>query len=80
MIFARRQAHVPLVRSGSNAALDMFPKPKIEGGLAAWKAKPLGAAWDTEERRADVLSLTPEGKIEKVCERTQSQPRVSAWA
>jgi glucose/arabinose dehydrogenase len=55
------------VGSGSNAALDMFPEPEIEGGLAAWKkAKPLGAAWDTEERRADVLSFTPEGKDEKI--------------
>ena len=55
------------VGSGSNDALDMFPEPEIEGGLAAWKkAKPLGAAWDTEERRADVLSFTPEGKDEKI--------------
>ena len=55
------------VGSGSNAALDMFPEPEIEGGLAAWKkAAPLGAAWDTEERRADVLSFTPEGKDEKI--------------
>jgi len=55
------------VGSGSNDALDMFPEPKIEGGLAAWKkAKPLGAVWDTEERRADVLSFTPEGKDEKI--------------
>jgi glucose/arabinose dehydrogenase len=55
------------VGSGSNAALDMFPEPTAEGGLEAWKkAKPLGAAWDTEERRADVLSFTPEGKDEKI--------------
>ena len=45
----------------------MFPEPQIEGGLKAWKkTKPLGAAWDTEERRADVLSFTPEGKDEKI--------------
>ena len=55
------------VGSGSNDALDMFPEPQIEGGLAAWKkAKPVGAAWDTEERRADVLSFTPEGRDEKI--------------
>ena len=55
------------VGSGSNVAQDMFPEPQIEGGLKAWKkTKPLGAAWDTEERRADVLSLTPEGKDEKI--------------
>ena len=45
----------------------MFPEPQIEGGLNAWKkTEPLGAAWDTEERRADVLSFTPEGKDEKI--------------
>src|SRR4029079_7528981 len=55
------------VGSGSNVAQDMFPEPPIEGGLKAWKkTKPLGAAWDTEERRADVLSFTPEGKDEKI--------------
>jgi len=55
------------VGSGSNVALDMFPEPKIEGGLEAWKkAKPLGAAWGTEERRADVLSFDPDGKDEKI--------------
>src|SRR4029079_3573735 len=55
------------VGSGSNVAQDMFPEPQIEGGLKAWKkTKPLGAAWDTEERRADVLSFTPEGKEEKI--------------
>jgi glucose/arabinose dehydrogenase len=55
------------VGSGSNDALDMFAEPKIEGGLAAWKkAKPLGATWDTEERRADVLSFTPDGEDEKI--------------
>jgi len=55
------------VGSGSNVALDIFPEPKIDGGLAAWKkTKPLGSAWDTEERRADVLSFTPEGKDEHI--------------
>lgn len=54
------------VGSGSNVALDMFPMPLNEGGLAAWKReKALGAAWDTEERRAQVLSFTPEGEDEK---------------
>jgi glucose/arabinose dehydrogenase len=32
----------------------------MEENKAAW------AAWDTEERRADVLSFTPEGKDEKI--------------
>jgi glucose/arabinose dehydrogenase len=55
------------VGSGSNAALDMFPEPLIKGGLQAWiKSQPLGAAWDTEERRADVLSYDPDGKNEKI--------------
>lgn len=55
------------VGSGSNIALDMAPQPFSKGGLDAWKKeKPLGATWDTEERRADVLSYTPEGKDEKI--------------
>ena len=55
------------VGSGSNVAQDMFPEPQIEGGLKAWKkTKPLGSAWDTEERRAGVLSFTPEGKDERI--------------
>ena len=53
------------VGSGSNVALDMFPEPK--GGLRTWiKSEPLGATWDTEERRADVLSYDPDGKNEKI--------------
>jgi glucose/arabinose dehydrogenase len=55
------------VGSGSNAALDMFPEPEVKGGLQTWiKSEPLGAAWDTEERRADVLSYDPDGKNEKI--------------
>lgn len=55
------------VGSGSNVALDMFPEPLIKGGLQTWiKTKPLGATWDTEERRADVLSFDPDGKNEKI--------------
>jgi glucose/arabinose dehydrogenase len=55
------------VGSGSNVALDMFPQPLIKGGLQAWIAtRPLGATWDTEERRADVLSFDPDGKNEKI--------------
>jgi glucose/arabinose dehydrogenase len=55
------------VGSGSNVALDMFPVPLDKGGLAEWvKTKPLGAAWDTEERRADVLSYDPDGKNEAI--------------
>src|SRR4029079_717852 len=54
------------VGSGSNVALDMFPKPP-EGGLDEWKkTRPLGAAWDTEDRRADVLTFDAEGKKEKI--------------
>jgi len=30
------------------------------------KTKPLGAAWDTEELRADVLSFDPNGKNQKI--------------
>ena len=55
------------VGSGSNIALDMSPAPWTEGGLEAWKKeKPLGATWDTEERRADVISYDPDGKNEKI--------------
>ena len=55
------------VGSGSNIALDMSPSPWIEGGLEAWKKeKPLGATWDTEERRAAVISYGPDGKNEKI--------------
>ena len=53
------------VGSGSNVALDMAQRP--QGGLEAWKmTRPLGAAWDTEERRANVLSFDPDGKNEKI--------------
>jgi glucose/arabinose dehydrogenase len=40
----------------------MHPSPHIVNGLAEWsKTEPLGAAWDTEELRADVLSFDPDG-------------------
>jgi glucose/arabinose dehydrogenase len=53
------------VGSGSNVALDMFKEPP--GGLEAWNAsQPLGATWDTEERRAAVLSFDPDGNNEKI--------------
>jgi glucose/arabinose dehydrogenase len=63
------------VGSGSNVALDMFPEPhwtmipepRNIDGVAEWaKSKPLGAAWDTEELRADVLSFDPNGKNLKI--------------
>jgi glucose/arabinose dehydrogenase len=55
------------VGSGSNVALDMFPEPIVKGGLQAWtKTHPLGATWDTEERRADVLAFDPDGRNEKI--------------
>jgi glucose/arabinose dehydrogenase len=53
------------VGSGSNVGLDMSPEPR-EGGLEEWKkTQALGAAWDTEERRADVLAFDPDGKNER---------------
>ncbi|QPC89870.1 sorbosone dehydrogenase family protein [Mesorhizobium sp. INR15] len=49
------------VGSGSNAAEDMDNEPT--GGLDAWvKSKPLGAAWGSEDGRADVLAFDPDGK------------------
>jgi glucose/arabinose dehydrogenase len=63
------------VGSGSNVALDMFPEPhwtmipepRDVDGVAEWvKTRPLGAAWDTEELRADVLSFDPNGKDLKI--------------
>jgi glucose/arabinose dehydrogenase len=53
------------VGSGSNVALDMFKEP-FEGMEEFNKTHPLGATWDTEERRADVLALEPDGKNEKI--------------
>ena len=53
------------VGSGSNVALDMSPEPR-DGGLEEWnKTHPVGAAWDTEERRAAVLAFDPDGKNER---------------
>jgi len=63
------------VGSGSNVALDMFPEPHVSmfpsphkmEGLPEWvKTKPLGATWDSEELRADVLSFDPAGKDMKI--------------
>jgi len=63
------------VGSGSNVAQDMFPEPhwtmdpepRNVDGLTEWvKTKPVGAAWDTEELRADVLSFDPNGKNLKI--------------
>ena len=54
------------VGSGSNVALDMFPMP-LDMPMDEWrKRQPLGAAWDTEERRANVLSFDPDGGHEKI--------------
>jgi glucose/arabinose dehydrogenase len=53
------------VGSGSNVALDMGKQPF--GGLEKFvKGHPLGATWDTEEKRADVLSLDPNGGNVKI--------------
>jgi glucose/arabinose dehydrogenase len=63
------------VGSGSNVAQDMFPaphltmnpEPRIVQDLSEWvTTKPVGAAWDTEELRADVLSFDPSGKDLKI--------------
>ena len=53
------------VGSGSNVAEDMSSEP--EGGLNNWKTdQPLGATWDTEEGRANLLTFTPEGKDRRI--------------
>ena len=59
------------VGSGSNVA-EAMPRephatllldPHAVKGLAEWeKTEPLGATWDTEELRADVLAVKPDGK------------------
>jgi glucose/arabinose dehydrogenase len=63
------------VGSGSNVALDMFPEPHLTmdpqprnvNGLEEWvKIKPLGAAWDSEELRANVQSFDPDGGNRKI--------------
>ena len=54
------------VGSGSNVALDMFPMP-LDQPFEEWKrTHALGATWDTEERRANVLTFDPDGRNEKV--------------
>ena len=53
------------VGSGSNIAMDMSREPM--GGLDKWrKEQPLGAAWDTEEKRAAVLAFDPGGGNERI--------------
>ncbi|RWG82417.1 sorbosone dehydrogenase family protein [Mesorhizobium sp.] len=48
------------VGSGSNIAEDMGARPK--GGVEEWaRSEPLGAAWGSEEGRADVLAFDPDG-------------------
>jgi glucose/arabinose dehydrogenase len=57
------------------------------GGLAAWRSrKPLGASWDAETGRADVLSFDPDGKDRKVyatgirnCVGLAMQPNGTPW-
>lgn len=72
------------VGSGSNVALDMSKQP-FEGMDEFNKTHPLGAAWDTEERRADVLAVDPDGKNERIfatglrnCSGLAVQPSTSA--
>jgi glucose/arabinose dehydrogenase len=44
-----------------------YPTPHVINGLTEWThASPLGAAWDTEERRANVLSFDPNGQDGKI--------------
>jgi len=53
------------VGSGSNIAEGMDARPK--GGVEAWaKAQPLGAAWGSEEGRADVLAFDPDGNHRRI--------------
>lgn len=53
------------VGSETNVAEGMAAKP--DGGIEAWaSAMPLGAAWDSEEGRADVLAFDPDGKNRRV--------------
>jgi glucose/arabinose dehydrogenase len=45
----------------------MFPWPLVPGGIDYWnKTHPLGAAWDSEEGRANILSFNPDGTDKKV--------------
>jgi glucose/arabinose dehydrogenase len=54
------------VGSGSNVGTDMTMELMPEGGLDQWiAAHPLGVAWGGEERRADVLAFSPDGKDEQ---------------
>lgn len=69
------------VGSGSNVALDMIPEPLSKGGLQAWiETKPLGSTWDTEERRADVLSFDPDGRNEKIVRPACATARASPFS
>ncbi len=53
------------VGSGSNVAEGIGEAP--EGGIEAWAAtKPLGAAWGSEEGRAEVRAYDPEGNNGRV--------------
>src|SRR5581483_11527661 len=53
------------VGSGSNVAMDMGKAP-FEGLDAFVSRHPLGAAWDTEENRADVLAFNPDGSNQHI--------------
>jgi glucose/arabinose dehydrogenase len=53
------------VGSGSNVAEDIGSAP--DGGLEAWSASaPLGAAWGSEQGRAEVRAFDPDGNNERV--------------
>ena len=54
------------VGSGSNVGEGMSPAPE-GGSVEEWsKTHPLGAAWGTEARRANVLTFDPDGKNERI--------------
>lgn len=53
------------VGSGSNVAEGLAKQPK--GGIEVWAGKePLGAAWSSEEGRAEVRAFDPDGQNERV--------------
>jgi glucose/arabinose dehydrogenase len=72
------------VGSGSNVAESMPKAPA--GGIAAFQAaQPVGAAWGTEENRADVLAFNPDGGAMRIfaggirnCSGLTIQPETSA--
>ena len=54
------------IGSGSNVALDMFPMPLNMPFEEFKRTQPLGAAWDTEEKRGTVMAYNPDGTNERI--------------